>query len=276
MLLLRLLYKEHLGKPLNLENPITFTEKMQWLKLNDHNPFYHVMIDKYEVKRWVAELVGEKYIIPTIGIWESFDDIDFNLLPDQFVLKDTTGGGGSGVIICKDKSSLDIKDAKAKIESSRQYDIYKSLGEWAYKGVKSRIIAEEYMSNNGHSLSDYKFFCFNGTPQFFYVASDRFNEEGDKPIFDFYDMNCQLLPFTNRGYRTSGLPEIHIEKFNEMIKIASILSQNIPFLRVDLYLIDNNVFFGETTFYHDSGLYTFTPETYDEIIGRKLNLHGKE
>lgn len=271
-LLLKVLYKEHIGQSLNLENPTTFTEKMQWLKLNDHNPIYHMMIDKYEVKKWVSKLIGEQYIIPTIGIYDSFDDIDFNSLPNQFVLKDTTGGGGSGVIICKDKTSLDIKYIKSKIESSMQYDIYKSLGEWAYKGVKSRIIVEEYMSNYGHPLSDYKFFCFNGTPQFFYVATDRFNNNGEWPIFDFYDMNCKLLPFTNKGFRTTGSPKIHIDKFDEMTKIASALAQNIPFLRVDLYLIGNKVFFGETTFYHESGLYTFTPGKYDSIIGEMLEL----
>ncbi len=166
-LLLRLLYKEHIGVSLNLQNPKTFTEKMQYLKLNDHNSRYHIMVDKYEVKLWVAERIGEKYLIPTIGIYNSFDDIDFQSLPNQFVLKNTAGGGGNGVVICNDKSSFDFQGAKRMLQNSMKHDIYKLLGEWAYKGVSARIIAEEYMTNKGNPLEDYKFFCFNGIPRFF-------------------------------------------------------------------------------------------------------------
>lgn len=266
-LLLRLLYKEHIGKSLNLQNPKTFTEKIQWLKLNDHNSRYHIMVDKYEVKKWVAERIGEKYLIPTIGIYNSFDDIDFQSLPNQFVLKNTAGGGGSGVVICNDKRSFDFQRAKRMLQNSMEYDIYKLLGEWAYKGVSTRIIAEEYMTNEGNPLKDYKFFCFNGEPRFLKVDFDRFVDHHA----NYYDLDWNLLPFGE-----ADLPpvESHIEhcpsNFDKMIAIARKLSNGHPFLRVDLYNISGRILFGELTFYPASGLGVFTPNNWDEKIGTML------
>lgn len=275
-LLMKALYYLHMNKKLNLENPQTFTEKLQWLKLNDHNPVYHKMVDKYEVKEFVSNTIGKQYIIPTIGVWDSFDQIDFDTLPNQFVLKTTSGGGNSGVVICTDKQCFNKASAKEKLEKSMANDIYKNMGEWAYKDVPKRIIAEKYITpdNNLESgdLPDYKFFCFNGTPKFFFIASDRNNKEQNMPIFDFYDIKGDLLPFNNKGYRRSYKQHVDIEQLDEMLSIAARLSQGIPFLRVDLYLVNGKVYFGETTFYHDSGFYAFEPDIYDYEIGKLLQL----
>lgn len=144
-LLIKVLYRLQLGKKLNLDFPKTFTEKLQWLKFYDHNPIYHQMVDKYEVKKFVADIIGEKYIIPTLGVWDSFEEIDFDSLPDKFVLKTTNGGGSSGVVICTDKATFDKRTAKEKLEKSMANDIYKAMGEWAYKDVPKRILAEKFM-----------------------------------------------------------------------------------------------------------------------------------
>ena len=271
-MLIKALYRLMIGKNLNLSTPQTFTEKIQWLKLNDHNPLYHKMVDKYEVKKYVADIIGEEYIIPTIGVWDNFEDINFEELPNQFVIKSTNGGGGSGVIICHDKNTLNMISTKEKLEDSLKIDIYSIMGEWVYKDIPPRILVEQYMENAGKPLIDYKFFCFNGDPKFFFIAADRFNDNNEAPIFDFYDMNCDLLPFNNVGYRSSGVKHVKIERFEEMISIAKRLSQNIPFLRVDLYLINGKVYSGETTFYHDSGFYAFEPASYDYSLGKMLDI----
>ena len=271
-LMLRILYRQYMNEELNLENPQKFTEKMQWLKLHDHNMVYHTMVDKYEVKSYVSRIIGEKYIIKTLGVWDNFDAIEFDKLPSKFVLKTTGGGGGNGVVICTDKENFDFEEAKKKLNDSANCDIYKIMGEWVYKDIKPRIIAEEFFDNGGKSLDDYKFFCFNGKPSFFFVASDRFNALNQAPIFDFYDLNCNLLDFNNIGYRSSGIKHINIPKIKEMIDISEKLSEGIPFLRVDLYVIEGKVYFGETTFYHDSGFYGFTPDGTDLMLGQMIKI----
>lgn len=277
-LLVEALYYLQIGHKLDLVNPKTFTAKTQWLKVYDHNPLYHKMVDKHLVKDYVSSIVGEEYVIPTLGIWDAFDDIDFDKLPSRFVLKTTNGGGNTGVVICKDKTQFNFFEAKVKLEASMKNDIYKSLGEWVYKGITPRIIAEQYMedidtrTNSVKDLVDYKFWCFNGVPTYLFYASNRQNCEHKPPYFDYFDMNLNKLPIKSKGHENSAVKTLNIACFEEMKRIAARLSQNIPFVRVDLYQICGKVYFGELTFYHDSGLVPFEPQDWDEKIGRLLQL----
>ena len=273
-LLVNSLYRLQLGKKLNLDSPRTFTEKLQWLKLYDHNPIYHKMVDKYEVKKFVAKRIGAQYIIPTLGIWDCFDDIDFEALPNQFVLKTTNGGGSSGVVICIDKSTLDKQTAKDKLERSLSNDIYKSMGEWAYKGVSKRILAEKFMSPVNSvipvDLPDYKFFCFNGEPHYCQVIRDR----NSKETIDFYDMEWNHLPFVglNPIAQNGITPVAKPLHLNTMIDICRKLSKSLRFSRIDLYVIDNKEYFGEITLYPASGFGVFTPSEWNNTFGDLIKL----
>jgi len=267
------LYWLSFGKRLNLKSPKTFNEKTQWLKLYDHNPLYHKLVDKYEVKKYVSDIIGEDHIIPTIGLWDTFDTIDFDCLPNQFVLKTTSGGGNTGVVICQDKSSFDRNDAKNKLESSARKDIYESMGEWSYKGVTPRFIAEKLMKNeSGDDLVDYKIFCFNGVPRVLFYASNRQNAKHEPPFFDYYDMQFNKLNVQSKGHKNSPFMLKPFPEFEQMKDFASKLSKGIPFVRVDFYLVNHIVYFGELTFYHDSGLVPFIPEEYDSIFGSYIEI----
>ena len=187
-------------KKINLKNPQTFNEKIQWLKLYDHNPIYTTMVDKYEVKKYVANIIGEKYIIPTLGVWNSFDEIEFDKLPNQFVIKCTHDSGG--LVICRNKDNMDYKAAENKIKACLKQRYYWIAREWPYKNVKPRIIAEEYMHNSGdNELTDYKWFCFNGTPKFLYISHGLANHE--TATIDFYDINYKKMPFKRTDYKSS-------------------------------------------------------------------------
>ena len=262
-------YRNRMRKKLNLKNPQTFNEKLQWLKIYDRKPIYTTMVDKYEVKNYVADKIGDEYIIPTLGVWDSFDEIDFDSLPDQFVLKCTHDSGG--LVICKDKSKLNKEKAKKKIELSLNRNYYYHGREWAYKDVKPRVIAEKYMEDkNSKDLKDYKFFCFDGKVKAMFIATDRFTQ-GVETKFDFYDTNFEHLPFTN-GHPNA---ECVIEKpkhFEKMKELAEILSKGIPQIRVDFYEIDDEVYFGELTFFHWSGMVPFVPEKWDYVFGEWIEL----
>ena len=253
-------------KKLNLSTPKTFNEKLQWLKLYDRKPEYSDMVDKAEAKRVVANLVGEQHIIPTLGIWNKFDDIDFSQLPDKFVLKTTHGCGG--VIICKDKAKLDIAAVKKEIDFSYKYNYFAYGREWPYKSLKPRIIAEQLMvDESGVELKDYKFFCFDGEPKALFVATDRPHDTR----FDFFDLEFNHLPFTN-GHE-NATKQIHKPlNFELMIDIARKLSVGIPHVRVDLYNINGIVYFGELTFFHWGGMVPFVPEEWDYKFGSWINL----
>lgn len=173
-LYLKILYRFKMGRKLNLMKPITFTEKLQWLKLHNRKQEYTTMVDKYSVKDYVKGIIGPEYIIPTLGVWNNFDDIDFSKMPHRFVLKTTHGGGGGGVVLCKDKSSFNLQKAKEVLEKSLNHDIYRNLREWPYKNVERRIIAEEFLEDPTGELKDYKFFCFNGEVKFFKIDFGRF------------------------------------------------------------------------------------------------------
>lgn len=268
-LYLRLLFKLRVGYSLNLDNPQTFSEKLQWLKLYNRKPEYTRMVDKYEVKKYVADIIGEQYIIPTLGVWERVEDIDFDSLPNQFVLKCTHDSGG--LVICRDKNKLDISSAKKKLKKSLKSNYYLHGREWPYKNVKPRIIAEQYMvDESGYELKDYKWFCFGGEPKTLFIASDR-GIEGEETKFNFYDMDFNLLPFTN-GHPNSTKPIKKPLSFEKMKGLAAELSVGIPHIRVDFYDINGQIYFGELTFFHWSGMTPFVPEEWDYIFGSWINL----
>lgn len=272
-LYLKLFYKWLMHRPLDLDNPRTYTEKIQWLKLYDRNPLYTKMVCKYDAKEYVKSILGEEYIIPTIGVWDSVEDIDFDSLPNQFVLKCTHDSGG--LVICKDKSKLDIYSAKKKLKKCLNTNYYITSKEWPYKNVKRRIIAEKYMvDESGYELKDYKFFCFGGKVKALFVATDR-GVEGEETKFDFFDENFKHLPLTNGHPNTKKTPK-KPEFFDEMKRIAEILSKNIPHVRVDLYNINGKIYFGEMTFAHWSGFVPFQPEEWDYIFGSWLVLPSKK
>ena len=264
---LKMQYKNIMGKELNIDCPQTFNEKLQWLKLNDRNPIYKTLVDKYEVKNYISEKIGEKYIIPTLGVWDRFNDIEFDSLPNQFVLKCTHDSGG--VSICKDKSDFDFEKARDKIESSLKRNYYYSSREWPYKNVTPKIIAEKYMEDRGESLQDYKFMCFNGEMKCSFVCSDRFSEQGLHVTF--FDRDWNVMPF-ERHYpsKKEGLPKP--KNYDKMIELAEILSKDIPFVRVDFYEIAGEIYFGELTFYPGSGYEEFTPEEWDYELGKWIDL----
>lgn len=269
-LYLRLKYYRVFHKKLNLRHPVTFNEKLQWLKLYDHNPIYPSLVDKYEVKKIVSEKIGSQYIIPTYGVWNSFDEIDFDKLPNRFVLKCTHDSGG--VFIVKDKKSMDIKAARSKINNSLKNNFYYEGREWPYKSVKPRIIAEKYLSDSVESeeLSDYKLQCFDGKVDDILVCSGRNSEEGVK--YYYFDKDWNYLPYSYETEDIEKFKQLKPQNLELMIQLAEKLSRNFPELRVDLYEIQGKVYFGELTLFSNSGFdTTITPEA-DKILGEKLSL----
>lgn len=270
---LKLVFKDRTGYKLNLKNPLTFNEKVQWLKLYDRRPEYTSMVDKYEAKLYVAERIGEEYIIPTLGVWEKFDEIDFDQLPEQFVLKCTHDSGG--LVICRDKSKFDKEAARAKIERSLKRNYYYHGREWPYKNVKPRILAEVYMEDSvTRELRDYKFFCFNGKMKAMFIASERYNEKTETR-FDFFDREFNHLDFRN-GHPNADVLPAKPEQFEKMCALAEELSQNIPLLRVDFYEVDGKIYFGELTFSHWGGMMPFEPVEWDRKLGDWIELPDKE
>ena len=270
---LRLMYWCRMGKWLNLKNPRTFNEKLQWLKLNDRNELYPKLVDKFVVKDYVAKIIGTEFIIPTIGVWDRFDDIDFDQLPDQFVLKCTHDSGG--LVICTNKSKLDMQSAKTKIERSLRSNYFYQGREWPYKTVQPRIIAEKYLvDESGYELKDYKFFCFDGVPKIMFIASDR-QVEGEDTKFDFYDMNFEHLPFTN-GHPNANRVINKPKSFDKMKQLAALVSVGIPQARIDFYDINGDIYFGEITLFHWSGMVAFEPEEWDYKLGELISLPEKK
>ena len=271
---LKLLYRFRMGHRLDLKNPQTFTEKLQWLKLYNRKPEYTKMVDKDAVKEYVANIIGEEYIIPTLGVWDKPEDIDWGSLPNQFVLKTTHGGGGGGVVICKDKTTFDKTTAIAKLKESMASDIYSGLREWPYKNVPKRIIAEKFMapekSPAPKDLPDYKFFCFNGEPKYCQVIRDRHTKE----TIDFYDMDWNHMPFVglNPVARNGLTPVARPGNLDEMKEICRKLADSKSFVRVDLYVIDDKTYFGELTLYPASGMGVFTPSEWNDKLGDWLTL----
>lgn len=268
-LYISLKYFYHFKKLPNLKNPKRYTEKIQWLKLHDRKQEYTKMVDKYLVKDYVASIIGEEYIIPTLGVWENAEDIEFDKLPNKFVLKWNHDSGS--VVICKDKTKLNRCAVVAKLAGLKNHNGFNYGREWPYKNVKPLIIAEEYMEDEGtKELRDYKFFTFDGVARAIFIASDRQNESEDTK-FDFFDMEYNHLPFTNGHPNAKIVPEKPIN-FELMKKLAEQLSKGIPHVRVDFYEVNGKVYFGEMTFAHWSGFMPFDPEEWDYKFGEWLLL----
>ena len=268
---LTLRYRARLGSWPNLKNPTSYNEKVQWLKLYDRKLEYTNMVDKYEAKKYIAEMVGEQYVIPTYGIWENFDDIDFESLPNRFVLKCTHTSGD--VIVCLDKSKLDLIDARERINCNMKENYYWHSREWPYKNVKPRIIAEKYLYDAefpDDSIMDYKFLCFNGEPKLLYYAE----ENTDDPYSDIYDMDFNKLDMQFPEPNSPIVAEIP-DKFEEMKEISRKLSKGFAHLRVDFYYVEGKLYIGELTFYHCAGLSAITPEHWNQTLGDWITLPEK-
>lgn len=268
-LFLEFMYRVKIGQKLHLDDPKTFNEKLQWLKLYNRKPEYIKMVDKYAVREYIAKELGEEYLIPLLGVWDDPDDIDFDSLPDKFVLK-CNHNSGTGMCICKDKSSLDIETVKKNLRKGLKQDYYKYNREWPYKDVKRKIIAEQYMEDDEKGeLVDYKFMCFNGKVQCSFTCTERFSSSGLK--VSFFDIDWNRLPFI-RQYPQSTVDIKKPKNYDEMVIMAEKLSKGIPFVRIDFYEINKKMYFGEITFFPGSGYEKFTPEEWDLKLGEMINL----
>lgn len=268
--LLKKWYKKRTGKILNLENPQTFNEKIQWLKLYDNSPLKTRLADKYLVREWIEEKIGKDYLIPLLGVWDNFDEIDFDKLPDKFVLKANHGCAWN--IIVKDKSKFDKKKAKKKFDKwmKRNY-AYKAGFEMQYKDIPPKITAEAFISDSKGELNDYKILCFNGKPQFIWIDQGRYTHRTE----NIYDTKWNLQPFllTYENSKEEVPPPKNLEK---MIELAEILSKDFALVRVDFYNVDGKIYFGEMTFTSASGVDVFKPEEYNLKLGQMLELPKKQ
>lgn len=259
-------YKSFMGKPLNLKEPKTYNEKIQWLKLYDQKPEYTRFVDKYEVRSFVAETIGEQYLIPLLGIYDSFDEIDFTSLPKEFVIKPTHSSGD--IYRCKDKSAINAMELRKLVEAWMKHNYYFDHREWPYKNIKPRIVCEKYLvDESGTDLSDYKFFCFHGEPQFINVISGR-----EKDIcLDSFDASFRHIPVVH-AHKNNPKKIKKPVGYEKMVELARILSKNFLHVRVDFYNVKGKIYFGELTFYPSAGLRGFEPESYDEAFGNLMVL----
>lgn len=266
-LFLRLYYFCGLGHHLNLKSPKLYTEKLQWLKLYDKHEEYTSLVDKISAKEYVAKIIGDKYIIPTIAIYNDVNEININTLPNQFVIKCTHDSGG--IVVCKDKKTFDFHSAKKKLKSGLAKSFVAITREYPYKNVPHRLIAEQYMvDESGYELKDYKIFCFDGEPKFCFVATDR---STGKTKFDFFDMEWNWLPIVN-GHPNNPVKPQRPKNWEEMIEVAKKLSKGFRHVRVDLYNINGKIYFGELTFFHFCGTEPFEPNEWDLKFGSYLKL----
>ncbi len=270
-LYIKLVFHKHFGRFPDLKNPQTYNEKLQWIKLHDRRPEYIKMVDKYVVKQYIADTIGDEYVIPTLGVWDDAGKIEWDKLPEQFVLKCNHDSGG--IVICKNKSSLNIDEAVNRLNKCLKNNGYWYGREWPYKHVKPLILAEQYMEDNKtNELRDYKIFTFNGVAKALFIATDR-QAKDKETTFDFFDTDYNHLPFTNGHPNAATLPE-KPEHLDEMIKLAEKLSRGIPHLRVDFYEVNGKIYFGELTFFHWSGFVPFDPEEWDYRFGSWITLPG--
>lgn len=265
------LFPLRVGYKLNLDNPQTFNEKLQWLKLYDRRPEYSRMVDKVEAKKYVADIIGDEYIIPTLAVYNNAEDIDFDALPTQFVLKCTHDSGS--IVICKDKAKLNRKASIKKLAHGLKVNYFYQNREWPYKNVKPRIIAEQYMTNNGSDLKDYKVHNFDGIPKIILLCCDRYKETGLTE--DFFSSNWEHLDILRPDHCNAVNIADRPKEFDEMLRLSKQLSKNIPFVRSDFFIIGNKVFFNELTFFPASGMKPFVPVEWDYTFGSWITLPPK-
>lgn len=269
---LYLKFRYEMGQWPNLKKPKTFNEKLNWLKLHDRNPEYTKMVDKLGVKDYVCKRLNPSLVIPTLAVWDVPEYIEWDKLPDRFVLKTTHGGGGTSVIICRDKSSLDKQSVLEKLRKAMASDIYKTFREWPYKNVVHKVFAEQYL-DGGDDLYDYKFFCFNGKVRFFKIDFGRFVEHHA----NYFDPAGKIMPFGESRYMPDFSKKLPMpDNLNEMLCTAEKLAEGIPFVRVDLYNVKGRVYFGEMTFFPAGGMEPFSPKEWDAILGSWLNLDDEK
>ena len=268
-LFIKIKFYHHFKRFPNLKNPQTYNEKLQWLKLNDRRPEYTKMVDKFEAKKFVSSIIGDEYVIPSYGVWDSFDNIDFKNLPNKFVLKTTHDCGG--VFICKDKNSFDKVKAKEFLEKHMKYNYFYEGREWPYKDVKPRILAEPYMENiDTGDLKDYKVFAFNGVAKALFIASDR-QSNNEETKFDFFDMDFNKLDIRN-GHPNSKCDYDKPLFLSEMKLISEKITKGYPHIRVDFYEVNGKLYVGELTLFHFSGFVPFEPNSWDYEFGRWIAL----
>lgn len=269
---IRYIFKKKLGYKCDLEHPKSFNEKIQWLKLHDRKEIYHDLVDKDKVKHVIGDLIGDEYIVPTLGVWKRFDEIDFARLPNRFVLKCTHDS--ASVVLCKDKTSFDCFSAREKLTEALRTDYYHYEGkQWAYKGVERRIIAEEYLDEGSNvGLTDYKFMVFGGECRCVFVCSGRHS----RLRLDAYDTDWQLMPFTRNNHPNMKERIPRPQCYDTMLMLAENIAKfvNNPFVRVDFYQVDGKVYFGEVTFYPEGGLGRFSPIEWDYVMGEWIKLDG--
>ena len=260
------------GYTLDLNNPTTFSEKLQWLKLYDRRPEYTIMVDKYRVRDYITNKIGADYLIPLIGVWDSPEEIDFDALPQQFAMK-CNHNSGLGMCICTDKSRLDVKRVKKELRKGLKQNYYLTGREWPYKDVPRKIIAEQFMKSDAGGLTDYKIHCFNGEPRLILVCKDRFTATGLTE--DFFSAQWEHLDIRRPNHPNASQPISQPEELEQMLSLARELSKDIPFLRVDFYIIEHRIYFSELTFFPASGFAKFVPEKWDQILGDWLMLPEK-
>lgn len=271
-LFLRAAFRARFGRKLDLNNPKTFNEKLQWMKLYNRKPEYTMMVDKYKVRNYIAEQLGEEYLIPLLGVWDDPDEIDFDALPNQFVLK-CNHNSGLGMCICKDKSKLDIQSVKEELRKGLAQDYYLTGREWPYKNVPRKIICEKYMTDETEGdLKDYKFYCFNSKVKMLGIYSDRNKKCPTKA--DYFDENYQWIDMI-WGYDWAEKKPEKPVKFTEMIEIAEKLSAGLPAVRVDLYQCGEKIYFGEMTFFDGSGFDAIEPIEWDYKMGSWIHLPNR-
>ena len=271
-LYLKVLYRVIMGRKLNLKNPKEYNEKLQWLKLNDRKPEYSTMVDKYEVRGYIEDLLGDKYLIPCLGIYDSVDDIDIDALPDRFVLKCTHDSGS--VEICKDKSSFDIEGARHRLSQAMKRNYYATYREWPYKYVKPRIIAEGYLEGDGGDLKDYKVMCFNGEAKIIEVHENRF-VEGKVHTQTFYDREWNIVPLTQIETVTVDRPGERPRQLDEILRLSELIAKNMYHARIDWYIEGDKIYFGEITFFDGSGFESFSTPEMERMLGDMINLPEK-
>lgn len=266
---LKLLVKFTAGYWPDLDNPQTYDEKLQWLKIHDRRPIYTKMVDKITAKRYVEDIIGKKYIIPTLKIYKSLDEIDLSELPDKFVLKTNNGSANTGVVICKDKNDFDLVAAKELLAKSLRQNKFLRTREWPYKDIRPMVFAEELLEDNVNGdLQDYKFFCFDGEVKALFVGSER--SMGDVK-FDYFDSDFNHLNIVQE-HPMSLKKIVKPINFEVMKELASKLSVGIPQVRVDFYNIEGKILFGELTFFHHSGIMPFNPKQWDYTFGSWIKL----